>query len=99
MKGWGPGVATNAQGKPRQMTGPGFNARKAEPPARGISNNDYAANFESFLAAAPAGQPWCFWYGAVEPHRGYEFGSGVAKGGKRLADIDRSHSRCPLPRR
>ncbi|MBI5383266.1 MAG: sulfatase [Verrucomicrobia bacterium] len=89
QKGWGPGVATNASGQARQMTGQAFNRRKAKPPANGISNNDYAANFADFLAAAPTNAPWCFWYGAVEPHRGYEFGSGVAKGGKRLADIDR----------
>ncbi len=89
LKGWGPGVANGADGKPRQMTGKPFNARKAAPPTPEISNNDYAGNFEDFLAAAPAGQPWCFWYGAVEPHRGYEFGSGVAKGGKQLTDIDR----------
>jgi hypothetical protein len=30
-----------------------------------------------------------FWYGSTEPHRGYEFQSGVKKGGKTLADIDR----------
>ena len=89
LKGWGPGVANDADGKPRLMTGKPFNARKATPPTSEISNNDYAGNFEDFLAAAPAGQPWCFWYGAVEPHRGYEFGSGVAKGGKKLTDIDR----------
>jgi N-sulfoglucosamine sulfohydrolase len=89
QKGWGPGVATNALGRPRQMTGQPFNARKATPPASGILNNDYAANFEDFLNAAPAGRPWCFWYGAVEPHRGYEFGSGAARGGKKLSDIDR----------
>ena len=88
LKGWGPGVAKDADGKLRVMTGKAFNARKAKPPTEEISNNDYAANFEDFLAAAPAGQPWCFWYGAVEPHRGYEFGSGVAKGGKKLSDID-----------
>lgn len=89
MKGWGPGVARDASGKPRLMTGQPFNARKAGPPTKEISSNDYAANFEDFLNAAPADQPWCFWYGAVEPHRGYEFGSGVAKGGKKLTDIDR----------
>ena len=89
QKGWAPGVATNALGNPRQMTGRAFNARKLTPPTSGISNNDYAANFEAFLEAAPQDRPWCFWYGAVEPHRGYEFGSGVAKGGKRLSDIDR----------
>ena len=89
QKGWGPGVAKDASGKPRAMTGIAFNKRRAEPPSTGISPNDYAANFSDFLDAAPAGKPWCFWYGALEPHRGYEFGSGVAKGGRKLADIDR----------
>ncbi|MHC1762751.1 MAG: sulfatase [Verrucomicrobiia bacterium] len=89
QKGWAPGVATNLDGRQRQMTGQAFNARKLKPPTTGISNNDYAANFAAFLEAVPTGQPWCFWYGAVEPHRGYEFGSGAAKGGKRVADIDR----------
>ena len=88
-KGWGPGVAKDAAGRPRQMTGRAFNDRKATPPASGIGPSDYAANFEDFLAAAPTGKPWAFWYGAIEPHRGYEFGSGVAKGGKKLSDIDR----------
>src|SRR5262249_13521163 len=74
-KGWGPGVANDAQGKPRQMTGQPFNRRTAPPPARGISNNDYAGNFEDFLSAAPKGKPWCFWYGATEPHRPYEYGA------------------------
>jgi arylsulfatase A-like enzyme len=86
-KGWGPGVANDEAGKPRLMAGRGFEQRKAAPPAKGIGNSDYAANFEDFLAAAPPDQPWCFWYGAVEPHRGYEYGSGVAKGGKRLSDV------------
>lgn len=88
-KGWGPGVAKDAAGKNRQMTGRAFNERKATPPTSGIGPADYAANFEDFLAAAPAGKPWAFWYGAIEPHRGYEFGSGVAKGGRRLDEIDR----------
>lgn len=88
-KGWGPGVANDEAGKARLMAGRSFDARKAEPPAKGIGNSDYAGNFADFLQAAPAGAPWCFWYGAVEPHRAYEYGSGVAKGGKRLSDIDR----------
>ena len=95
MKGWGPGVAKDADGKPRAMTGIAFNRKKADPPATGISTNDYAANFADFLDAAPGDKPWCFWYGAVEPHRGYEFGSGVAKGGKKLTDIDRVPSIWP----
>jgi len=89
MKGWGPGVANDAAGKPRAMTGIAFNKRKTAPPTPEISANDYAGNFTDFLDAAPSGKPWCFWYGSIEPHRGYEFGSGVAKGGKKLSDIDR----------
>lgn len=88
MKGWGPGVANDANGRPRLMTGVPFNKHKAKPPTPEISNNDYASNFDDFLEAAPKDKPWCFWYGSVEPHRGYEFGSGVAKGGKKLSDID-----------
>jgi N-sulfoglucosamine sulfohydrolase len=88
-KGWGPGVANDEAGKPRQMAGRPFEAEKTEPPARGIGNSDYAGNFADFLEAVPANKPWCFWYGGVEPHRGFEVGSGVAKGGKRLSDIDR----------
>ena len=88
LKGWGPGVALNAEGKPRKMTGDAFNTRTQKPPATQISNNDYAGNFSEFLDAAPEDKPWCFWFGAIEPHRGYEFGVGVKKGGKSLTDID-----------
>ncbi len=88
-KGWGPGIANDAQGKPRQITGQGFNNRKAPPPTSGMGNNDYAANFTDFLDAAPKNAPWCFWYGSLEPHRGYEFQSGANKGGKKLSDIGR----------
>ena len=89
QKGWGPGVAKDKDGKNRQMTGQPFNGKKAAPPTPEISNNDYAANFEEFLNAAPQGKSWCFWYGSIEPHRGYEFGSGAAKGGKKISDVDR----------
>jgi len=88
-KGWAPGEAKDAGGKPRQMTGKPFNARKLKPAAGGISPNDYAGNFEDFLASTENGKPWCFWYGSLEPHRGYEYGSGAAKGGKKITDIDR----------
>lgn len=88
-KGWAPGVANDAQGKPRQMAGKPFNRRTAPPPTTGISRLDYAGNFEEFLSSAPKGQPWCFWYGSLEPHRAYEYGTGAAKGGKRAAEIDR----------
>ncbi len=87
-KGWGPGIANNAEGKPREITGKRFNSRTAKPPTTHISNNDYAANFVDFLNAAPKDTPWCFWYGSTEPHRSYDYGSGVSKGGKQLTDID-----------
>lgn len=88
-KGWGPGIANDAEGNPRQITGVPYNQRKAKPPANAISGNDYAANFVDFLDATPEDAPWCFWYGATEPHRGYEYQSGVNHGGKKLSDIDR----------
>jgi len=86
-KGWAPGVAVDSTGKPRELTGKAFNLRKAIPPASGIANSDYAANFEDFLEARIPGKPFCFWYGSYEPHRGYEYESGMNKGGKRLSDI------------
>jgi N-sulfoglucosamine sulfohydrolase len=87
-KGWGPGIANDANGKPRLITGRPFNRHKSPPPTSAISNNDYAANFEDFLDAASEGVPWCFWYGATEPHRGYEWQSGMNKGGKKIDDIE-----------
>ncbi len=81
-KGWGPGIAKDSQGRRRQMTGVPFNRRKSRPAARAVSANDYAANFADFLAAVPEEQPWCFWYGALEPHRGYQEGVGQQVAGK-----------------
>jgi len=87
-KGWAPGIALDAEGKPRQLTGKAWNQLKAKPPTKGINNTDYAANFEAFLDAAPEGKPWVFWYGAGEPHRGYEFGSSL-KQGRTTNEVDR----------
>lgn len=95
-KGWGPGIAKNAAGEDRQMTGRPFDARRLpSKPTKGISPADYAGNFNDFLDAVPEGQPWSFWYGGHEPHRGYEYGSGAAKGGKKTSDIDRVPSCWP----
>ena len=88
-KGWAPGVALDSTGKPRQMTGKPYNAKKITPPAKGMSNSDYAGNFADFISSAEAGKPFCFWYGSTEPHRKYQFGSGVEVGGKNLSDIDK----------
>jgi N-sulfoglucosamine sulfohydrolase len=88
-KGWAPGVALQADGSPRRLIGPSFDARRLEPPTPDIADIDYAANFADFLETAPEEAPWFFWYGCLEPHRGYTYGSGQRLGGKKPADIDR----------
>jgi len=86
-KGWAPGIAVDSTGKPRELTGKAYNEKKTTPPATGISNSDYASNFEDFLNSKDNNKPFCFWYGSHEPHRGYEYESGIKKGGKQLSDI------------
>lgn len=93
-KGWGPGIAENEEGSPRKLTGKQYNKIKCEPPTSQISPIDYSANFEQFLKERKNGEPFCFWYGAREPHRGYEFGSSV-KAGKKIEDIDSVPSYFP----
>lgn len=88
-KGWSPGDPGTIHGNPRELTGPLFIGKTEAPPARGISNKDYAGNFETFLDRRDEKKPFAFWYGGHEPHRRYEYGSGVSKGGKSLSDVDR----------
>lgn len=85
-KGWAPGIATYADGSKRNLMVQTFNERKTTPPTEAISNIDYAANFADFLAQKGE-KPFFFWYGGLEPHRSYEYGSGIAKGGKSLSQI------------
>ena len=87
-KGWGPGVVEKKDGKDRQLVGAAYNRFSAAAPTGQMNRNDYAANFKDFLESNPEGKPFCFWYGCTEPHRAYEFRSGVEKGGKKLSDID-----------
>jgi arylsulfatase A-like enzyme len=89
QKGWGPGDPGEVDGRRRELTGPAWNEHKLEPPTTDIAWNDYAENFRAFLDARPEGKPFCFWYGCVEPHRGYEYGSGVRLGGRSVDEIDR----------
>ncbi len=86
-KGWAPGVAVDSTGRTREMTGKAFNSKTLTPPTDGISNIDYAGNFADFLDARKDNKPFCFWYGSKEPHRTYEYGSGIKKGGKHPEDI------------
>lgn len=94
-KGWAPGNPGKIDGKKRELTGTKFDALKTTPVTAGISTNDYAANFEAFLAACPEDKPFCFWYGCFEPHREYEFKSGINKGNKSVDDIDEVPSFWP----
>jgi arylsulfatase A-like enzyme len=87
-KGWGPGDPGTKDGKPRLLIGESYSDIKMKPWANGMSNEDYAANFDKFLNTAEKGRPWFFWYGAREPHRPYEYGSGHKVRNKQLADID-----------
>ena len=87
-KGWGPGNPGEINGQRRQLAGTPYNAQKITPPTAAMSDNDYAANFADFLDARPDDAPFCFWYGSTEPHRRYEYGSGLRQGGKQLSDID-----------
>ncbi len=84
-KGWGPGDF-KVTGWKHNPAGPGYNKMTYKPPYKGMSSNDYAANFADFLGQRPAGKPFCFWMGSTEPHRVYEEGAGL-RAGKRLADV------------
>lgn len=94
-KGLAPVVALTKDGKNRPVLGKRYNDKKLVPPTRGISKIDYAANFVDFLNDNPEGKPFCFWYGGHEPHRGYEYGSGIRKGHKSINEIDRVYSFWP----
>jgi uncharacterized sulfatase len=44
-------------------------------------------NFEQFLKARPEGKPFCFWFGSNDPHRPYEWQSGI-KSGMKLENVE-----------
>ncbi|WP_242120559.1 sulfatase family protein [Aestuariivivens sediminicola] len=87
-KGWAPGTALNADGSKRELLVKAYNSIKTKAPTTGISNNDYLANFKRFLEEKTSDAPFCFWYGGHEPHRDYEYGTGVRLGNKTLAQLD-----------
>ena len=67
-KGWAPGIYYGEH----NPAGWGYNDIKLEPPYSGISEKDYAANFESFLDQNSEARPFCFWLGTHEAHRSFE---------------------------
>ncbi|MEQ9289040.1 MAG: sulfatase [Cyclobacteriaceae bacterium] len=94
-KGWAPGIPGEINGQKRQLAGQPYSNKKTTPPTKAISNNDYTANFQDFLASKKEGSPFCFWYGSTEPHRAYEYGTGISKGGKNTGEVDFVYSFWP----
>lgn len=78
-KGWGPGD-WQAAGLARHPNGTMYNQRRHASVRPGLDPRDYAANFQDFLDARPAGAPFFFWLGATEPHRVYHRGAGRETG-------------------
>jgi N-sulfoglucosamine sulfohydrolase len=85
-KGWAPGDFRKG-GFDHNPAGIRYDRVSLDPPAKFISNKDYAGNFEEFLEERPKGAPFCFWYGGHEPHRPYEDGRGL-RDGKNLLSVE-----------
>lgn len=79
-KGWGPGNFKDGNFT-ENPAGPNYNVNSEKTPD-GIRRTDYAASFAKFLAERKTDQPFCFWYGASEPHRSFGPGIGIAHGGQ-----------------
>ncbi len=62
-------------GSYRKAFGPGKDR------ARPVAGKKYKS-VEAFFDARPEGQPFCFWFGTSDPHRGYKWKSGVGSGMK-----------------
>ncbi len=82
---WGPGN-WKVSGWERNPAGPPWSDRELKPPAAGLSETNYSANFADFLEERPKDRPFAFWYGASEPHRSFDPGVGL-RSGKRLQDV------------
>ena len=78
-KGWSPG-RLEAGGRTTNPAGPRFEGKELKPPFKGMTKKDYAGNFDDFFAQVSKDQPFCFWLGTHEPHRGFENGAGRRTG-------------------
>ena len=61
----------------RKGWGPG--TEKGSGRTRNAAGDRYK-DLAQFLAKRPKGEPFCFWFGSFDPHRGYKLGSGVQSG-------------------
>ncbi|NNE92982.1 MAG: sulfatase [Verrucomicrobiales bacterium] len=84
-KGWSPG-RLEPGGRTENPAGKPFQNRRLKPPFKQIRNTDYAGNFEEFLSTVSDTDPFCFWLGTSEPHRGFEAGAG-RKSGKDITKV------------
>jgi len=75
-KGWGPGRWKEA-GRKVNPAGQAFNEIEDLNVPEHIRPLDYFENFRVFLEERENDQPFCFWYGASEPHRRYKTGIGI----------------------
>ena len=55
--------------------GPGESKERPHNPA-----GKHYSSFNQFLEAQPEDEPFCFWLGSLNPHRGYKKGSGLEAG-------------------
>lgn len=78
-KGWSPG-RLEPGGRTVNPAGAAFQKLKIQPPFMAMVSTDYAGNFQDFLDQMSDDQPFCFWLGTNEPHRGYELGAGKKTG-------------------
>ncbi|MBN2315596.1 MAG: sulfatase [Sedimentisphaerales bacterium] len=85
-KGCGP-TDWKAAGRKTNPAGLEYNKRVHQSGSKGISNTDYAGNFQDFLKERPQGSPFCFWYGGRDPHRVFKEGIGLREG-KKLSDAE-----------
>ena len=89
----GGSLAKNIQVYPEMLQAAGyrigFMAKGAEPSQHVYRGSDPLGprfdSFEQFLAQRKADEPFCFWFGSGDPHRPYEWQSGVKGGLKQAA--------------
>ena len=62
-------------GRYRKASGPGQDRPKP------VAGQKYES-VQAFFAARPKDKPFCFWFGASDPHRGYKKNSGIESGMK-----------------
>ncbi len=82
-KGWSPG--NWREFREDNPAGKAYDIHECKPPFTGMHSYDYSKNFEAFLDARKEGDPFCFWYGGKEAHRGYEK-DGWKRSDKQLSD-------------